>query len=233
MSRWKLVAAAAVASSGLALAVAAGTGGATSPVSARTVAARTVAVAIQNGGACGQVFCFSPQTLTVTSGTKVTWSNMTAVNHTVTRCTAAACPVGAGTGTDAAFGSGLLGAGQTFSATFQGLGTYNYYCQIHGYTIMHGTVTVVAKLKITTAQLPAAKVGVAYSAKLAASGGVPPYRWKISEGSLPAGLALSHSGSLSGTPTAKGTRSFHVQVSDGAKPADTKSKMLSITVGKS
>ncbi len=163
----------------------------------------------------------------------MTWSNATTVSHTVTRCTAAACPVGPGTGTDAAFGSGFLGAGQTFSATFQGLGTYNYYCMVHGYTIMHGTVTVVAKLKITTTQLPAAKVGVAYSANLAASGGVPPYRWKITQGSLPAGLALSHSGSLSGTPTTKGTSSFDVKVSDAAKPADTKSKALSIIVSKS
>ena len=171
----------------------------------------------------------------MTSGTTVTWTNSTGVSHTVTRCppTGTACPVGPGTGTDAAFGSGLLGAGQTFSATFQGLGTYNYYCQVHGYTIMHGTVTVVAKLKITTAQLPAAKVGMAYSANLTASGGVPPYRWKISQGTLPAGLTLSHSGSLSGTPTKQGQSSFRCPGEDAAQPADTKSKALSITVSKS
>jgi plastocyanin len=228
MSRWKLViAAAAVASSGLALALASGTGGASGPAPARAVA-----VAIQNGGACGQIFCFSPQTLTVTSGTQVTWTNMTSVDHTVTRCTTGACPVGPGTGTDAAFGSGDLGAGQKFSVTFQNLGTYNYYCQIHGYSVMHGTVTVVAKLEITTAQLPAAKVGVAYTGNLAASGGVPPYQWKVTQGSLPAGLTLSSSGSISGTPTQKGTSLFHVLVSDAAKPADTKSKALSITVSK-
>jgi plastocyanin len=227
MSRWKLaIAAAAVASSGLVLAVGA-TGGAAGP------AAKAAAVAIQNAGPCGQVFCFTPQTLTVTSGTTVTWTNQTSVSHTVTRCTTAACPVGPGTGSDAAFGSGILGAGQTFSVTFHGLGTYNYYCQIHGYAIMHGTVTVVAPLKVTTAQLPAAKVGASYSASLTASGGVPPYRWKITQGSLPKGLTLSHSGSISGTPTAKGTSSFHVQVRDSAKPADTKTKDLSITVSKS
>ena len=158
---------------------------------------------------------------------------MTSVEHTVTRCTTSACPVGPGNGTDAAFGSGDLGAGQRFSVTFQNLGTYNYYCQVHGYSVMHGTVTVVAKLKITTTQLPAAKVGAAYSASVAASGGVPPYRWKITQGSFPAGLTLSRSGSISGTPTAKGTSSFHVRVSDAAKPADTKSKALSITVSKS
>jgi plastocyanin len=225
MSRWKrVVTAAAIACSGLTLVVAT-TGGAASPA-----AARTVAVAIQNGGACGQIFCFSPQTLTVTSGTTVTWSNATTADHTVTRCNTTACPVGPGTGTDAPFGSGLLGAGQTFSATFVGLGAYNYYCQIHGYTVMHGTVTVVAPLKITTARLPAAKVGTAYSTKLAASGGVPPYSWKLTLGSLPAGLTLSHSGSIAGTPTATGTSSFRVRVSDSNHPVDTQSKALSITV---
>jgi plastocyanin len=225
MSRWKLVtAAAAIACSGVVLSVAT-VGGTSGPV-----AARTVAVAIQNGGACGQIFCFSPQTLTVTSGTTVTWSNSTSADHTVTRCDTAACPVGPGTGTDAAFGSGLLGAGQTFSVTFHGLGTYNYYCQIHGYTIMHGTITVVAPLKITTSLLPAAKVGTAYSTRLSASGGVPPYRWRITLGSLPAGLTLSRSGSISGTPTATGTSSFHVRATDSALPADTQSKALSITV---
>ena len=226
MSRWKLVAAAAaVACSGLVLAVAAASGPASPAV------ARTVPVAIQNGGTCGQIFCFSPQTLTVTSGTTVTWSNATAADHTVTRCNTTACPVGPGTGTDAAFGSGLLVAGQTFSATFHGLGTYNYYCQIHGYTVMHGTVTVVAPLKITTALLPAAKVGTAYSTRLAATGGVSPYIWKVTLGVLPAGLTLSHSGSISGKPTATGTSSFHVRVSDSNHPADATSKALSITVG--
>jgi plastocyanin len=228
MSRWKLAAAAAaVACTGLVLAAATGTGGATRPA-----AASTVAVAIQNGGACGQIFCFSPQTTTVVSGTTVTWSNMTSTSHTVTRCDTSACPVGPGTGTDGAFGSGVLAASQTFSVTFHGLGTYNYYCQIHGYTIMHGTVTVIAPLKITTSQLPAATVGTAYSTSLMASGGVTPYRWKVTSGSLPAGLTLSHSGSISGTPTAKGTSSFHVRVTDSAQPANKQSKALSITVNK-
>lgn len=228
MSRWKLMLAATAASiacSGLVLSVAASTAG-----TAGAVSVRTLPISIQNGGACGQIFCFSPQTLTITSGTQLTWSNTTATDHTVTRCDTSACPVGPGTGTDAAFGSAPLGPGQTFSVTFNGLGTYNYYCMIHGYSIMHGTVTVVAKLKITTATLPAAKVGVAYSKKLAASGGVPPYRWKLSRGSLPSGLVISRSGSISGSPTATGTSSFRVLVSDANRPADTVSKSFSLTV---
>jgi plastocyanin len=226
MSRWKLVlaATAAVVGSGLGLTAAAGTG------AAGAAGVRTVPVSIQNGGACGQIFCFSPQTRTITSGTQITWTNTTATQHTVTRCDTTACPVGPGTGTDAAFGSALLSPSQTFSVIFTGLGTYNYYCQVHGYTIMHGTITVVAKLKVTTSTLPAAKVGVAYTAKLAATGGVPPYRWKVVSGSLPAGLTLSSAGRVSGTPTATGTSSFRVKLSDSNRPADTLSKSFSITV---
>ena len=49
------------------------------------------------------------------------------------------------------------------------------------------------------AQLPAATVGQAYSYTLTEAGGVPPFTWSIISGSLPAGLALSSSGVISGT----------------------------------
>src|SRR5262249_17333026 len=61
----------------------------------------------------------------------------------------------------------------------------------------------------------------------AAAGGTPPYTWSAS-GTLPAGLALSPAGVLSGTPTAAGTASFTAQVTDGA--AQTASKPLSVTI---
>jgi len=84
---------------------------------------------------------------------------------------------------------------------------------------------------ITTASLPGANVGTAYSASLAASGGNPPYSWSISAGSLPAGLQLSASGGqISGTPTATGTFTFTAQVTDlGGRTA---TKALSITVNR-
>jgi hypothetical protein len=58
---------------------------------------------------------------------------------------------------------------------------------------------------ITTGSLPAATIGVAYSATLSAAGGVPPYRWEISQGVLPPGISLDGGGTLSGTPTATGS----------------------------
>jgi plastocyanin len=110
-----------------------------------TSAASTSTVTISSSGCSGTLYCFKPGSLTVTDGSTVMWSNSTAVPHTVTRCSAAACSGnGPGTGTDSTFTSGSVAANGSFSHTFHGTGTYNYYCQIHGYTVMHGTITVKA-----------------------------------------------------------------------------------------
>lgn len=70
-------------------------------------------------------------------------------------------------------------------------------------------------LSITTSGVPGATVGTSYSTTLAASGGSGTKSWAITAGSLPAGLSLSSSGVLSGTPTAPGTASFTAKVSAG------------------
>lgn len=77
--------------------------------------------------------------------------------------------------------------------------------------------------------LPGGAAGGAYSQSLSASGGTPPYTYALSGGSsLPPGVVLSPSGGLSGTPTAAGTYSFTVQVTDAA--AQTASVVYVITV---
>jgi hypothetical protein len=84
---------------------------------------------------------------------------------------------------------------------------------------------------ITTISLPGGTVGVAYSATLTASGGTTPYTWSLSSGSLPGGLTLNPTtGSISGTPTAAGTPTFTVRVTDAASPAATASRSLSIVM---
>jgi plastocyanin len=95
-----------------------------------------------SGCAGGESFCYAPSTLTVAPGTKVSWKNTTSAPHTVSRCTTGACGVSGGTGTDMNFGSGLINPGQTYAFTFMHAGTYVYYCQVHGYAVMHGTITV-------------------------------------------------------------------------------------------
>ena len=75
-------------------------------------------------------------------------------------------------------------------------------------------------LKIITGSLPDGQVAVAYSQVLQANGGTGSYTWAISSGTLPAGLTLnSSSGQISGTPTADGTSTFTVSVTDGKSSA--------------
>ena len=69
---------------------------------------------------------------------------------------------------------------------------------------------------ITTTSLSDGKVGEAYSQALAATG-TAPITWSIDSGSsLPAGLTLSLSGIISGTPTATGTFTFTVKATNSA-----------------
>jgi YVTN family beta-propeller protein len=69
-------------------------------------------------------------------------------------------------------------------------------------------------LVVTTTTLPNGTVGLAYSQPLQATGGSPPYVWTVSSGSLPAGLSLSSTGVISGTPTKAAASSFTVTVTD-------------------
>jgi hypothetical protein len=82
---------------------------------------------------------------------------------------------------------------------------------------------------VTTSPLPGGAVNVAYAHTLVASGGKPLYNWTLISGSLPTGLRLSLYGVISGTPTALGTSSFTVRVTDSARV--TADKVLSLTIG--
>lgn len=75
-------------------------------------------------------FAFKPASITVKKGTKVTWTNKDTARHTVTPDEAS----------DAFKGSELLDQGQSYSFTFDTVGTYTYHCQPH--PNMKGTVTV-------------------------------------------------------------------------------------------
>lgn len=87
----------------------------------------------------------------------------------------------------------------------------------------------IAPVMIAANALPQGTVGVAYSASaMGASGGTPPYTWSVVSGALPAGLTLSSSGTITGTPTAAGQASFTVQAADSAAKSTT--APFSITV---
>jgi hypothetical protein len=71
------------------------------------------------------------------------------------------------------------------------------------------------KLQITSTNATGGAVGTAYQFQMEASGGVPPYTWAVASGSeLPAGLTISAGGLVTGTPTASGTFSPNIEVTD-------------------
>ena len=74
-------------------------------------------------------FAFAPPTLTVASGTKVTWTNRDEEPHTVTSADGGQ-----------AFKSPALDTDDTFSVTFDKPGTYKYFCSIHPHMV--GTIVV-------------------------------------------------------------------------------------------
>ncbi|MGD1098169.1 MAG: FG-GAP-like repeat-containing protein, partial [Bryobacteraceae bacterium] len=93
-------------------------------------------------------------------------------------------------------------------------------------TIMIGALTPV----VTTTQLAAGTVSVAYSQSLAATAGNPPYSWSLTKGSLPTGLTLS-GGTITGTPTAAGTWTFTITVTDDY--SSTASVIVTLTINPS
>lgn len=84
-------------------------------------AAANASVAIQN-------FAYSPQVVTITVGSSVTWTNDDGVDHTVTSLSG-----------PAAFDSGQIAGGGTYSHRFTVVGTYTYHCADHS---MMPTATV-------------------------------------------------------------------------------------------
>jgi len=91
------------------------------------------------------------------------------------------------------------------------------------------TLSVSASVTITTTTLPGGTVGTSYSQQLSAAGGATPYSWTLASGSLPAGLGLSTSGVISGTPTAAGSASFTVRVTDAASRSATQALTLTVS----
>jgi len=112
----------------------------------------------------------------------------------------------------------VVGSGFTLSANFA-----------DGSTAAASVTINPQALTIVSSSLPSGTVNVAYSPQtFTASGGTSPYTWSVASGSLPTGLSLSQSGTISGTPTAAGTSTFTVQVRDNALVTATQSFNLTI-----
>ncbi len=101
------------------------------------------------------------------------------------------------------------------SFTFPGISGPNVIATYQAVPAVAG-VLFPFNLFVTTSSLPAGTVGQHYKVTLAASGGNAPYTWSLAKGfgTLPAGLTLHSSGKISGIPTASGTSTFVVEVTD-------------------
>lgn len=75
-------------------------------------------------------FAFDPVSLTVKTGTAVTWVNQDGAPHTIV----------SDAGSPVAFSSDSLSTGNSYKFTFTQPGTYTYHCSIH--PSMMGTIIV-------------------------------------------------------------------------------------------
>jgi LysM repeat protein len=96
------------------------------PLPTITVPPNTSVVVMQN-------IAYNPPALTISVGQTVLWENMDTVSHTVSSGTPG--------NLDNKFRSSTLPPGQTFSFQFTTAGTYPYFCEIHGASMV-GTITV-------------------------------------------------------------------------------------------
>jgi len=84
--------------------------------------------------------------------------------------------------------------------------------------------------KLTTDSLPAGHAGKAYFSTLAVAGGIAPFSWSVSAGSLPAGVTLgTGNGALVGTPSKPGSYSVTITVSDSTKQISRKTFSIDVT----
>ncbi len=166
-------------------------------------------------GAVGSAYS---QTLTATGGTTpYTWAVATGTLPAGLNLSAA----GVISGTPTAAGSSSFTVRVTDSASPAVTAT-----QALSLTITAAPVV----LAVTTTSVANGAVGSAYSQTLTATGGTTPYTWAVATGTLPAGLSLSAAGVISGTPSAAGSFTFNVSVTDSASPAATAAKAVALTV---
>lgn len=102
---------------------------------------------------------------------------------------------------------------------------FNFNTAQRNYTLLVENVAIV----LLPSGLPNGTQNVTYSTTtFAAEGGTAPYSYAVSQGALPAGLTLSSGGVLSGTPTAPGSTTFKIRVTDA--DGNTKSQDYSINI---
>jgi len=84
-------------------------------------------------------------------------------------------------------------------------------------------------LEITTTTIPDITAGSSYDTSVAVLGGLTPYKWSLSTGSLPSGISLnSGTGAISGTTQQTGKYSVTVKVTDSSSPPQNVTQAYSV-----
>ena len=163
----------------------------------------------------GEVGVTYSDQLTVTAGTSpFTWS-----------VSSGSLPPGVTLGAS----TGLL------SGTPTTAGTYSFTVKVTDNSGLTSTeaaiVTIIPGPSMTFAAPPGGWTNTVYGYTLTESGGTSPFTWSVSSGSLPAGISLSPDGNLSGTPTATGTSSFTVKVTDANGQSAIQAASITVAAG--
>jgi len=114
-------------------------------------------------------------------------------------------------------------------------GTYSFTVKVIDHSGLSDTepvsVTIIPGPSLNFPPPPPGWTHTVYGDTLTESGGTAPFTWSVSSGSLPPGISLSADGNLSGTPTATGTSSFTVQVTDANNQTATEATSITVSAG--
>lgn len=126
--------------------------------------------------------------------------------------------------------SATLGTGSTFTGNILALTsiTLTTGAELNGRALArNGAVTldtntvalcapaiVCPIITVNPATLPNGEVGILYNAAVTAAGGVGPYTFAVTSGSLPPGVTMTGAGVIAGTPTTAGTFNFTITATD-------------------
>ncbi|TXI03187.1 MAG: hemagglutinin [Rhizobium sp.] len=142
----------------------------------------------------------NPITLNISGGTATSVAVATAAMH----------------GTATASGAAIS---YTPTAGYSGSDSFAYTATNADGTSLPATVSVTVSaptISVSPPTLSPGAIATSYGQSLNASGGTGPYSYAVTTGALPAGLSLSSSGVLAGTPTASGTFNFIVTATDSS-----------------